>query len=447
LSNYVIEGHPLPDGFLLCYNLIMNITINEKELVSSAYKDLFTSHERYLVYKGGRGSGKSAGIAFGIVMTIMKQPYVNWLVVRQFQTTHKDSTFSNIRWAVHQLGLDQLFKFTVSPLEIKYKPTGQKIYFRGLDDPLKITSIKADVGNLCRVFYEEAYEIKRIDDFNTVEESIRGVLPKGGYYQTILAFNPWSEKHWLKGEFFDEMTKRPHSKAITTTYKDNSHLDEQYIESLENMIERNPARARVAVFGDWGISEGQVFEGLFNIEDFDYKTIVGRHVMGIDFGFTHDPTAFVQAIVSDHDIYVYDGFYETGMLNENIARAIYRHGGISGTIYADSAEPRTIGELRSRGLKNVQPAGKGKDSFVQRYEFMKSFKYHIHPRVHWLAEEMETKVYAKDKFGNLTNRPEDGSDHIIQALGYALESVIFTNKKGTYMSYKERVQAVKDIGL
>lgn len=425
----------------------MKIDIKANELVSPAYKDLFTSKERYIVYKGSRGSGKSAGIALSIIYKIITEPYVNWLVIRQFQTTHKDSTFANVKWAVHTLGLDQLFKFTVSPLQVTYKPTGQKIYFRGNDDPLKITSIKADVGYLCRVFWEEAYELKSVDDFNTVEESIRGELPKGGYYQTIVAFNPWSEKHWLKAEFFDDMTKRSRSIAHTTTYKDNEHLDEGYIAALEEMRVRNPTRARVAVDGEWGVAEGLVFEGLFELEDFDYKTIQGRHVMGLDFGFTHDPTAFVKAIVQDHDIYVYDGFYEQGLLNEPMARMIARHGGIGSKIYADSAEPRTIAELNSRGLKNVVPVGKGKDSNTQRYEFMKNYHYHIHPSVHWLDEEMQTKVYKKDKFGKTLKEPEDGDDHLIQALGYALEPIIFTNKQGQYMSYQERVQAVKDIGL
>lgn len=425
----------------------MKIDIKANNLVSRAYKDLFTSKDRYVVYKGSRGSGKSAGIALSIIYKIITEPYVNWLVIRQFQTTHKDSTFANIKWAVHTLGLDQLFKFTVSPLEVKYVPTGQKIYFRGLDNALKITSIKADVGFLCRVFYEEAYEMRTIDDFNTVEESIRGELPEGGYYQTIVAFNPWSEKHWLKAEFFDELTKRSRSIAHTTTYKDNEHLDEGYIAALEEMRVRNPTRARVAVDGEWGVAEGLVFEGLFELEDFDYRKIQGRHVMGLDFGFTHDPTAFVKAIVQDHDIYVYDGFYERGLLNEPMARMIAQKGGLGSKIYADSAEPRTIAELNSRGLKNVVPVGKGKDSNTQRYEFMKNYHYHIQPNVHWLDEEMQTKVYKKDKFGKTLNEPEDGADHLIQALGYALEPVIFTNKQGQYMSYQERVQAVKEIGL
>jgi len=425
----------------------MNINWNTPEWVSPAYYDLFKSKERYIVYKGSRGSGKSAAIAFSIVYKMVTEPYVNWLIIRQFQTTQKDSTFANIKWAVEYLGVSDLFKFTVSPLEITYKPTGQKIFLRGLDDPLKITSIKAPVGNICRVFYEEAYELKSIDDFNTVEESIRGILPDGGYYQTILAFNPWSEKHWLKAEFFDEQTKRNHSIAHTTTYKDNEHLDDGYIESLMEMKVRNPTRAKVAVDGEWGVAEGLIFEGLFELEEFDYKTIKGRTIMGLDFGFTHDPTAFVKAVVKGNDIYVYDGFYQQGLLNEPMARMLARKGAINSRVYADSAEPRTIAELRTRGLKSVIPVGKGKDSNKQRYEFMKSFKYHIHPSCSWLFEEMETKVYKKDKFGKETGEPEDGDDHSIQALGYALEPIIFTNKNGNYMSYQERVKAVRDIGL
>jgi len=110
----------------------MKIKINVNNLVTGAYKDLFTSKNRYVVYKGSRGSGKSAAVALSMIYKIITEPYVNWLVVRQFQTTHKDSTYANIRWAVHNLGLDSMFKFTVSPLQITYKPTGQKIYFRGL---------------------------------------------------------------------------------------------------------------------------------------------------------------------------------------------------------------------------------------------------------------------------------------------------------------------------
>ncbi|CAK8054127.1 PBSX family phage terminase large subunit [Eupransor demetentiae] len=425
----------------------MRINLDFHKAVDQDYYKLFSSHSLFIALKGARASGKSVAGAYKVVYDILRYPYCNWLVIRQFQTTQRNSTFSTIRLVVHLLGLDDFFKFTVSPLEITFIPTGQKVYFRGMDDPMKITSVRADVGMICRTWWEEAYELRNLDDFNTVIESIRGELPEGGFYQHLITFNPWSEQHWLKSEFFDEATKRSDVLSFTTTYHNNHHLDDTFIKSMKEMVKRNPNRARVAVFGDWGISEGLVFDGLFEMEDFDPKAITGRQIMGIDFGFTNDPTAFVKAIVKGNDIYVYGGFYKHGLLNEPMARLIAQNGGLSGQIYADSAKPRTIAELRTHGIRGVRPVGKGKDSNVQRMEFMKNYKFHIHPSARPLFEEMSTFTYKKDKYGKFLNIPEDGDDHAIQALGYALEPVIFTNKDGSYMNYRQRVQAVKEIGL
>ena len=109
---------------------------------------------------------------FKVVHDIMKYPWLNWLVIRQFQTTQKDSTFSNLKQTIQLLGLEKLFKFTVSPLEITYIPNGTKIYFKGNDDPLKLTSISPAVGKIARVWWEEAYELKSDDDFDKVDKSI-----------------------------------------------------------------------------------------------------------------------------------------------------------------------------------------------------------------------------------------------------------------------------------
>ena len=423
------------------------ITLDFPHAVDKSYYKLFTSHARYIALKGSRGSGKSMAATFKVVHDIMKYPWLNWLVIRQFQTTQKDSTFSNLKQTIQLLGLEKLFKFTVSPLEITYIPNGTKIYFKGNDDPLKLTSISPAVGKIARVWWEEAYELKSDDDFDKVDKSIRGILPEGGFYQHLLTFNPWSDRHWLKREFFDEETRKSNVLSFTTTYKNNAFLDDDFIQMMEEMKVKNPDRARVVVYGDWGVADGLVFDGMFELEDFDIDAINGQLIQGLDFGFTHDPTAFIRAKVVGNDIYVFDGFYQQGLLNDPMARLIAQHGGLAGKVYADSAEPRTITELQTRGLRNVIPAGKGKDSLVQRTEFMKSYKYHIHPSVSWLADEMSTYVYKKDKFDKQLNVPVDGDDHAIQALGYALEPLIFTNKGGNYMTYQERVQAVKNIGL
>lgn len=426
---------------------MVTVNLNFHKSVDQSYYQLFSSHQSFIAIKGARGSGKSWAQAYNVIYEMLRLPYVNWLVIRQYQNTNKESTYNTLKKVINILGLSDLFKFTVSPLEITMKATGQKIYFRGMDDPLKITSISAENGYLCRAWWEEAYELKSREDFQTVVESLRGQLPDGGYYQHILTFNPWSERHWLKEEFFDEDTKRNGVLNFTTTYKNNSHLDPQFIDNMMELKERNPNRARVAVDGEWGIAEGLVFEDLFELENFDIGEIKGRQIMGLDFGFTHDPTAFVKAIVKGNDIYVYDGFYEQGLLNDPMARKLAQGGAMKGKVYADSAEPRTIAELQSRGLRSIIPVGKGKDSNQQRMEFMKNYHYHIHPNASFLLEEMETFTYKKDKFGKMTNAVEDGDDHAIQALGYALEPIIFTNKDGSYMNYQERLKAVKDIGL
>lgn len=426
---------------------MVTVNLNFHKSVDQSYYQLFSSHESFIAIKGARGSGKSWAQAYNVIYEMLRLPYVNWLVIRQYQNTNKESTYNTLKKVINILGLSDLFKFTVSPLEITMKATGQKIYFRGMDDPLKITSISAENGYLCRAWWEEAYELKSREDFQTVVESLRGQLPDGGYYQHILTFNPWSERHWLKEEFFDEDTKRNGVLNFTTTYKNNSHLDPQFIDNMMELKERNPNRARVAVDGEWGIAEGLVFEDLFELENFDIGEIKGRQIMGLDFGFTHDPTAFVRAIVKGNDIYVYDGFYEQGLLNDPMARKLAQSGAMKGKVYADSAEPRTIAELQSRGLRSIIPVGKGKDSNQQRMEFMKNYHYHIHPNASFLLEEMETFTYKKDKFGKMTNAVEDGDDHAIQALGYALEPIIFTNKDGSYMNYQERLKAVKDIGM
>ncbi|ANU78867.1 terminase large subunit [Weissella phage WCP30] len=415
--------------------------------VDKAYYKLFNSKARYIALKGSRGSGKSTAGGYKVIHDIMKYPWLNWLVIRQYQTTQKDSTFSNLKQIINSLGLESLFKFTVSPLEITYLPNGTKIYFKGADDPLKLTSINPAVGKIARVWWEEAYELKSDDDFDKVDKSIRGILPEGGFYQHLLTFNPWSDRHWLKREFFDEETRKSNVLSFTTTYKNNAFLDDDFIQMMEEMKVKNPDRARVVVYGDWGIAEGLVFDGRFDLEEFNPDEIQGRLIMGLDFGFTNDPTAFIKAKVVGSDIYVFDGFYEQGLLHDHMARKIAQHGGAMGSVYADSASPLTIAELHTRGLKRIIPAGKGKDSLVQRTEFMKQYTYHIHPKVSWLMDEMSTYVYKKDKLNNPTNRPVDGDDHAIQALGYALEPLIFTNKDGSYMTYQQRQQAVKNIGL
>ncbi len=160
------------------------------DVVGKGYKDYWNFRGRYDVCKGSRGSKKSKTTALRCIYNLMKYPGSNLLVVRKTFRTLKDSCFTELKWAIHRLGVDAYWAAKESPLEMTYQPTGQKVYFRGLDDPLKITSITVDVGVLCWGWLEEAYEILNESDFNTLDESIRGQMQPNLWKQWIITFNP-----------------------------------------------------------------------------------------------------------------------------------------------------------------------------------------------------------------------------------------------------------------
>lgn len=422
------------------------------KMMSAAYAPMFNSRERYLAFKGSRGSGKSKAAARKVIYDIMTLPYVNWLVLRRYANTNRQSTYTDIQQAAHVMGVAHLFKFNGSLPEITYKPTGQKIIFRGLDKPLSITSISVETGALCRMWCEEAYQFESEESWETVDESMRGKIMgyPNTFYQTIFTFNPWNENHWLKPTFFDVETRLNHTVALTTTYKDNPFLDDAYIERLEDMIKRNPRRAEVAVFGNWGISEGLVFEGLFEQRDVSAQEIANLpKTVGLDFGMKHDPTAGIFMAIDKPNltVYVFDEFYKQAMLTQPIAQELMNHKAIGLPIVADSAEPRLITELSQVfQIPNIKPAGKGKDSVTQGVQFMQSYHFVISSKAQGLLSEMNTYVYDKDKLGNWLNKPVDANNHAIDALRYAMEPFMF-QQNGQYMNYQERVTALKNLGL
>ena len=188
-----------------------------KQLIGGGYNRFWKFRGRYRVVKGSRASKKSATTALWYIVNLIKYPQSNLLVVRKTFRTLKDSCFAQLKWAIHRIGVDAYFLCKESPLEITYLPTGQKIYFRGLDDPLKVTSIAVDKGCLCWLWLEECYEITSETDFDMLDESIRGEVPEGLFKQITITFNPWSERHWLKKKFFDYSD--PDILAMTTNYK------------------------------------------------------------------------------------------------------------------------------------------------------------------------------------------------------------------------------------
>lgn len=168
----------------------MNNKISLPEIVGGGYGAFWRDRRRYVCLKGGRGSKKSCTVSLRWIYLMMKYSLANIVVVRRFYNTHRDSTFAQLKWAINRLGVKHLWKATMNPLELTYLPTGQKILFRGMDDPQSITSITAEVGYLCWWWFEEAFQCSNEEDFNKVDMSIRGALPEGYFKQIVFSFNP-----------------------------------------------------------------------------------------------------------------------------------------------------------------------------------------------------------------------------------------------------------------
>lgn len=399
------------------------------EVVGKGYGTFWNFKGRYRVCKGSRASKKSKTTALWYIVNMMKYRKANLLVVRKSYRTLKDSCFTELRWAIHRLGVDEFWDYRLNPLEIIYKPTGQKIYFRGLDDPLKVTSITVDVGSLCWLWIEEAYEISKESDFDMLDESIRGQVDGDLFKQITITFNPWNERHWLKKRFFD--TKDPDILALTTNYLCNEWLDKADFAVFERMKQYNPRRYNVAGLGNWGVIEGVVYEH-WKEETFSLKDLPkdAQPAFGLDFGYTNDPTALFCGYVSIEQkrLYVWDELYKKGLSNKAIYDEITRLGYTKERITADCAEPKSIDELKGLGIRRIEGAKKGKDSVNNGIQWIQDLEIIIHPRCVNFLLEISLYSWRKDKFGKSLNEPEDDNNHLMDAMRYGLEKYIQKNK-------------------
>ncbi len=426
------------------------------KIIGSGYGKFWKDTNRYRVLKGGKGSKKSTTTALNFIYRLMKYPDSNLLVVRGVMNTHRDSTFAQLRWAQEKLQVSHLWQNTVSPMEMVFKPTGQKILFRGFDDVLKLASTTVSKGFLCWVWIEEAFEITNEADFDKLDLSVpRGNVPEHLFKQTTLTFNPWSETHWLKSRFFD--TKRDNVSTYSTNYFCNEFLDETDKLVFERMKETNARKYDVAGLGNWGISEGLVFEN-WEVLDFDVKELgierdtAGKvktdnsyqykHFFGLDYGYTNDPSAFIAFAVNPitHSVYIYDEHYETKMLNCDIAAMIKRKGYAKERIRADCAEPKSNDDLRRLGIGRVLPSVKGRDSIRNGIAKIQEYKIFVKPCCKNTIMELGSYCYKKDRTTEKPlEEPEDRDNHLMDAFRYAFEDVkYFHPDKDTKLQRPDR---------
>ncbi len=397
-------------------------------IVGQGYDKFWNCKKRYRVLKGGKGSKKSATTALNFIFRLMKEEKSNLLVVRQVMNTHRDSTFAQLKWAQERLGVSKYWNNTVSPMEMVYKPTGQKIIFRGFDDVLKLASTTVPTGFLNYVWIEEAFEIANEADFDKLDLSVpRGKVAPPLYKQTTITFNPWSETHWLKKRFFDE--KSSNVETFSTNYLCNEFLDETDRMVFERMKQTNRRKYEVAGLGNWGISEGLVFENwsvgevVINKQEQDNW----KSFFGLDYGYTNDPTAFVAFMANPitKEIYIYNEFYQKRMLNCDIAQKIKSMGFSKERIRADCAEPKSNDDLRRLGIGRITPSVKGRDSILNGISAINEYKITVNPKCINMIRELSSYVYDEKRNENGLRLPKDSENHLCDALRYAFEDVKF----------------------
>lgn len=387
-----------------------------------------------IVGKGGRGSGKSSDVSITIVRLIVMFP-VNAVVIRKTDNTLATSVFEQIKWAIEQNHLSHLFQIKVSPMEIIYKPRGNRIIFRGAQNPERLKSLKDSKFPFTIAWIEELAEFKTEDEVTTITNSLlRGELDNGLFYKFFYTYNPPKRKQsWVNKKY--ESSFQPDNTFVHhSTYLDNPFISNQFIKEAEAAKQRNEMRYRWEYLGE-AIGSGVVPFNNLQIESIpqDLYDTFDNIRNAVDFGYATDPLAFVRWHYDKKKriIYAMDEYYGVQISNREFADWLHKKGYQSDDIYADSAEPKSIAELKKEhGIKRIKGVKKGKDSVEYGEQWLDDLQaIVIDPkRTPNIAREFENIDYETDKDGNVKPRLEDKDNHSIDATRYALERDMRQNK-------------------
>ena len=373
---------------------------------------------RFLVFYGGAGSGKSHFIASRLVYKALKDTR-KILVLRKVNRTTKASTFQLLLDTLNQFGILNYCVINRTDFSITL-PTGSQFLCMGLDDPEKIKSITG----LTDAWLEEATEFS-LDDFSQVNLRVRD--PKAENQEIILSLNPVSRANWCYLQFFAENPEleefRKTVRIVHTTYKDNPHLPEAYVQALLMMKATNEVYYKIYALGEFGSLDKLIYNNWQKM-DFDPDTIKGQLLCGLDFGYTNDPTAFTASILVENErrIYIFKEWGGTGYLNDAIADQIKEMGFAKSIICADSAEQKSIDEIKRLGISRIKPCVKGKGSVLQGIQKLQQYELIVHPSCENVIEELENYAWKKDKQTNeYINEPAEGFDHYMDSLRYSLQ--------------------------
>ena len=381
-------------------------------------------HTEY-VFPGGRGSTKSSFVSLAVGDILRSNDQIHAVIMRQVGDTMRSSIYQQARWAIEALGLEDEFECTVSPLEITRKSTGQKIYFRGADDPGKVKSIKVPFGYIGVLWFEELDQFMGPEAVRKIEQS---VIRGGDTAYIFKTFNPpKSLNNWA-----NKYIKIPKETRLVTesTYLDipKKWLGKTFIEEAEFLKETNPDAYENEYLGVANGSGGSVFDNITIREITDDEISGFDHVLnGVDWGWFPDPYAFVRVHYDRARLrlYVWQEYTCNKRSNRQTADQLIKMG-ITGNdlLTCDSAEKKSIGDYKSYGLL-ARAAEKGPGSREYSYKWLQSLREIIIDNVRCpvAAQEFMDYEYERDKEGNIITGYPDGNDHMIDAVRYATERI------------------------
>lgn len=377
---------------------------------------------------GGRGSTKSSFVGIEVPLLLMQHPQCHAVVLRKVGNTIKNSVYPQIQWGLEQLGVADRFRCITSPHEITYKATGQKILFFGVDDPMKVKSIKLPFGYVGIVWYEELDQFSGMEEIRNLNQSL---LRGGEKYWVFASYNPpKSRNNWVNEEILNEYPDRLVHK---TTYLDvpREWLGEQFLLEAEKLKAKNETAYNHEYLGEVTGTGGAVFE---NVEDMvmtdEMISRFDRRYYGLDFGFAVDPLAFVAMNydAKHEDLYIFDEIYRQKLTNRQAAAQIgARYNDCR--IIADSAEPKSIVEMRGLGL-NVAGARKGPDSVDHGMKWLQNLA-HIYidkRRCPNTYREFIGYEYERNREGQFISAYPDVDNHAIDAVRYGMEPVMLRRR-------------------
>lgn len=403
-------------------NIVLEFNFPSR-VFNKRYYDSLRNYSKFTeVHYGGASSGKS----HGVVQKVIFKACMPWkhprkvLFTRKVGRSIKDSIFEDVKACLADWNLLDKCKVNNTDFRITL-PNGAEFLFKGMDDPEKIKSIKG----ISDVVMEEATEFT-LEDYTQLTLRLREKKHKDR--QIFLMFNPVSKLNWVFKYFFSEESNvdATRTSIYHSTYTDNRFLDDDNRKVIEDLKARNPAYFRIYALGEFATLDKLVFPTYIK-RRLDKNSEELRKLdsdFGLDFGYVNDPSAFIHVKVDEKNkrVYILEEFTKKGMLNDEIAETIKNLGYSKEVITADSAEQKSITEIRGKGVNRIRAAKKGPDSIRQGIQWLLQYELIVDDRCVKLIEELENYTWKKDKkTGEYTNEPVDSYNHVIDAIRYAVE--------------------------